>query len=62
MVSFTYGYDPNEDDDDMMSVPGQVSEIISRLLLPGGALVNSFPFCAVCFVIIIVTRPHNYFR
>jgi hypothetical protein len=61
-MSLTYGYDPNGDDDDMMSAPGQVSEIMSRLLLPGGTLVNSFPFCAACFVIMFVARPHNYFQ
>ena len=35
-MSLTYGYDPKGEDDDMISAPGRVSEIMSRLLLPGG--------------------------
>jgi hypothetical protein len=50
-MSLTYGYDPKEGDD-MIATPVQAAEIISPLLLPGAALVNHFPFCAVIYCIL----------
>jgi hypothetical protein len=43
-MSVTYGYDLKENDD--IIVPARKSgEIMSRLVLPGAALVNHLPFC-----------------
>lgn len=50
-MSITYGYDPKEGDD-MMVAPIQATEMITRLLLPGAALVNDFPFCAAIYCIL----------
>ena len=60
-MSLTYGYDPKEGDD-MMAMPVQTSELLAHLLLPGGALVNNFPFCAVALVIITMLAPYGYFQ
>ncbi len=60
-MSLTYGYDLKEGDD-MMAVPVQAIELMAPLLLPGGALVNNFPFCAVAFVTITMLAPHHYFQ
>jgi cytochrome P450 len=42
-MSLTYGYDLN-DGDDFMAAPIQTTEIMSRVMLPGAALVNHLPF------------------
>jgi hypothetical protein len=42
----TYGYDL-KDGDDFMTAPIQTTELMSRVMLPGAALVNHLPFCAV---------------
>jgi len=43
VMSLTYGYNL-EKGDDMIAAPVQATEILSPLILPGAALVNSFPF------------------
>ncbi|KAI9434735.1 cytochrome P450, partial [Russula earlei] len=43
VMSLTYGYDL-KDGDTMISAPVQAVEILSRLILPGAALVNHLPF------------------
>jgi hypothetical protein len=53
-MSLTYGYDPKEGDD-MMAAPIRATEMITRLLLPGAALVNEFPFRAVMYCIIVIS-------
>ena len=45
-MSLTYGYDL-KDGDKILEAPAQLSEILSPLVLPGGALVNHLPFCAL---------------
>jgi hypothetical protein len=45
-MSLTYGYDL-KDGDKILEAPVQAGEIMSPLLLPGGALVNLLPACAV---------------
>ena len=45
-MSLTYGYDL-KDDDKILEAPVQAGEIMSPLLLPGGALVNHLSFCAL---------------
>ena len=60
VMSLTYGYDLKEGDD-MIAAPVQATEILSRLILPGAALVNNLPFCAVPFIIIIMVAPHIRF-
>jgi hypothetical protein len=44
IMSLTYGYDL-KDEDDMIAAPTQTIEILSRVVLPGAALVNYIPFC-----------------
>jgi hypothetical protein len=48
-MSLTYGYDL-KDFDDMIAAPIQPTEIMSRLILPGAALVNHLPFCTLIYV------------
>jgi len=43
IMSLTYGYDLN-DGDDFKEAPIQVIELLSRLVAPGGVLVNHIPF------------------
>ena len=43
-MSLVYGYDL-KDGDDFMAAPIQATEIMSRVVLPGAALVNHIPFC-----------------
>ena len=45
-MSLTYGYDL-KDGDKILEAPVQAGETMSPLLLPGGALVNLLPACAV---------------
>jgi hypothetical protein len=59
-MSLTYGYDVKEGDD-MIAVPVQVAETMLPLVMPGAALVNNFPFCAITFVTITVLASHNHF-
>ena len=57
-MSLTYGYDL-KDDDKILEAPVQAGEIMSPLLLPGGALVNHLSFCALFnFIRFPVTVPH----
>ena len=60
-MSITYGYDPN-DGDDFMAAPIQTVEIMSRAMLPGAALVNHLPFCAVPYFITALPVSHCYFQ
>jgi hypothetical protein len=59
-MSLTYGYDLKEGDN-MIAAPIQVTEILSRLMLPGAAMVNNLPFCEAPFVTIIMLAPHGHF-
>jgi hypothetical protein len=61
-MSLTYGYDL-KDGDKILEAPVQVSKIMVRLGLPGAALINQPPICALsnCFPVIPVV-PHNYFQ
>jgi hypothetical protein len=45
-MSLTYGYDLKEGDD-IIAAPVQATEMMSCAVLPGAALVNTLPFCAV---------------
>jgi hypothetical protein len=59
-MSLTYGYDLKEGDD-MIAAPIQITEILSRLMLPGAAMVNNLPFCEVPFVTITMLAPHGHY-
>jgi hypothetical protein len=48
-MSLTYGYDL-KDNDDLITVPKQANELLSRFILPGAALVNHLPFCKAFYV------------
>ena len=61
-MSLTYGYDL-KDGDKILEAPVQAGEIMSPLLLPGGALVNHLPICAPSnFIRSPVVVPHSYFQ
>jgi hypothetical protein len=45
-----------------MAAPIQATEIMSRLILPGAALVNQLPFCAVPYFITPMLVSHSYFQ
>jgi hypothetical protein len=47
-MSSSYGYDL-KNGDKILEAPLQISKTLSPLLLPGGALVNHLPFCALSF-------------
>jgi hypothetical protein len=60
-MSLTYGYDL-KDGDEILEAPTGAAEILSPLLLPGGALVNHLPFCAIFnFILPIIVVPYNCF-
>ena len=58
-MSLTYGYDLKAGDR-FLEAPVQTSEIVSRLVLPGAALVNYLPFCtpfsSVPFMLVLSHR------
>ena len=60
-MSLAYGYDLN-DGDDFMAAPIQATEIMSRVVLPGGALVNHLPFCEHPYFVVPMLVSHNYFQ
>ena len=49
-MSIVYGYDLKENDK-IIEAPVELSNILARLVLPGAALVNYFPFCMNLHVI-----------
>jgi hypothetical protein len=53
-MSLTYGYDL-KDGDKILEAPTGAAENLSPLLLPGGALVNHLPFCAISNFILPTT-------
>ena len=60
-MSLTYGYDL-KDGDKILEAPVQAGEIMSPLLLPGGALVNLLPVCAVSYFLpAILVGSHSPF-
>jgi hypothetical protein len=58
-MSLTYGYDLN-DGDELMVAPIQAAEMVSRLMLPGAAVVNHLPFCMVIYFITAMLMSHSY--
>jgi hypothetical protein len=61
-MSFTYGYDL-KDGDKILEAPVQAGELLSPLILPGAALVNYLPFCAISrFIPVIPPASHLYFQ
>ena len=50
-MSLMYGYDPKEGDN-MMAAPVEAAALLSRLMLPGAALVNHFASCRTSHCII----------
>jgi len=59
-MSLTYGYDLKECDD-IIAAPVEATEMMSRAVLPGAALVNTLPFCAV-FSLLPWQVTHNHFQ
>ena len=61
-MSLIYGYDL-KDGDKILETPVQTNELLSPLLLPGGSLVNHFPFCAINrFIPATLPVSHSYFQ
>jgi hypothetical protein len=59
-MSLTYGYDL-KDGDKILEAPTGAAEKLSPLLLPGGALVNHLPFCAISnFILPRIVVSHGY--
>ncbi len=58
-MSLTYGYDLKDNNDHMIAAPVQITELLSRFVLPGAILVNHLPFCADTRSITPVLWPHN---
>ena len=49
-MSLVYGYDLKKNDK-IIEAPVQLGHILARLVLPGAALVNTFPFCTNFYVV-----------
>ena len=61
-MSLTYGYDV-KDGDKFLEAPIQITEILAPLTLPGAALINDLPFCAIFnFLPAILVVLHGYFQ
>ena len=60
-MSLTYGYDL-KDGDNMLEAPVRTGEILSPLVLPGGALVNYLPFRKLSNIPAMVVVSHCYFQ
>jgi hypothetical protein len=59
-MSVAYGYDL-KGGDKILEAPVQASKLMSRLVLPGRALVNYLPFRAVLnLVLAILVTPHSF--
>jgi cytochrome P450 len=62
IMSLTYGYNLKTGDK-ILEAPLQVTKIMSKLVLPGAALVNHLPFCALSnFIPAMLEMPHIYFE
>lgn len=60
-MSLTYGYDM-KDGDKILEAPLQIIKLLAPLTLPGGALVNYLPFCAVfSFIPPFPVVSHSFF-
>ena len=61
-MSLAYGYDL-KDGDKMLEAPVEAAKIMTPLVLPGSALVNHLPICALSnFVHAELEVPHSYFQ
>jgi hypothetical protein len=61
-MSVAYGYDL-KGGDKILEAPVQAAKLLSRLLSPGGALVNYLPFRAVLKLFLaILVMPHSFFQ
>jgi hypothetical protein len=58
-MSLTYGYDLKDNNDQIIAVPVQATEFVSRLIVPGALLVNHLPFCAEARSVAPVPLPHQ---
>ena len=60
LMSLTYGYDL-KDDDKILEAPHQTTRLMAPLVLPGAALVNHVPICAISnFVLAALGVPYIY--
>ena len=60
-MSLTYGYDL-KDGDKILEAPHQTTRLMAPLVLPGAALVNHVPICAIYnFIPAVLEVPHIYF-
>jgi len=63
-MSITFGYDL-KDDDRMVEAPHQINKLMGPFTVPGAALVNYLPFCALSNFIpasAMLVVPNIYFQ
>ena len=61
-MSITFGYDLKKDDR-MVEAPDQIIKLMTPFNVPGGALVNYLPFCALSnFIPAVLVVPNSYFQ
>jgi hypothetical protein len=52
-MSLTYGYDL-KDGDKILEAPHETTRLMGPLVLPGAALINYLPFCAISNLISVM--------
>jgi hypothetical protein len=61
-MSIAFGYDLKKGDR-MVEVPDQIRNLMKPFTIPGAALVNYLPFCALSkFIPAVLVVPNNYFQ
>jgi len=61
-MSITFGYDLKKDDR-MVEAPDQIIKLMTQFTLPGAALVNYFPLCALSnFIPAVLVVPNSSFQ
>ena len=61
-MSIAFGYDLKKGDG-MVEAPDQISELMRPFTVPGAALVNYLPFCALSnFISAVLVVPNGYFQ
>jgi len=61
VMRLTYGYDLKENDD-MLTPPKRIAEIMKQFFFPGAALVNHLPFRAVPLFPTVIRVSHGYIQ
>jgi hypothetical protein len=62
-MSIAFGYDLKKGDK-MVEAPDQIIKLMRPFNVPGGAVVNYLPFCALSsfiFAVLVLVAPNGYF-